>query len=305
MSKCSHTHEQLAERKPPKSGPARMATRLLEYARALRSPMAAIRAEVRRGIVERGIFDHLLTDEDVPRSLRGQEQLAFDPADLTPHDFRYTDSAQAHDEFMQWLREQHEQGVLTVISRDDNIYVRRALADGDRWAVARLRESGIAVEAGALPTEAFALSRQARGYAVPTFNRPMDASAVRLLFQRNYDQLEGITSDVSSQVGRVLSEGLSQGHGPQEVARNIADRIDSVGRTRSTLVARNELMLAHNTSARERYKANGVERVRILGSDPCDECDQYVGNVYPIDDIPKGGPPFHPRCVGTVSPILS
>ena len=257
--------------------------------------MAASRAEARRGLGVWGLFD------DVTNS---SEQLApaFDPDDLTPEDFRFDDEDQAHDRFMAWLRNQQEKGTLSVISRGDNIYVRRALSDGDRWAIARLREAGYDIAVTATSTEAYAPQQLASGAVGTTFNGAVPASTVRLLFQRNYDLLEGITSDTSNQSGRVLSEGLADGENPTVIARNIADRIDSVGRHRATLLARHEVMYAHNKSAEHRYRQQGVERVKILGNGPCVQCQPYVGNTYPLDNLPQGGPPFHPQCVGTIAP---
>lgn len=295
--------EQLA-RKKPLSGPANMATRQLSYARALRAPMAAIRAEARRGITERGIFDSVLDESGSERP----EQLApgFDPDDMTPSGFRFDDPAAAHGRFMDWLQDQQDRGVLGVIEDGDNIYIRRALADGDRWATARLREAGVSIEGGALPPAAFE-TRSLGGRASfvrGQFNQPIPASTVRLLYQRNYDLLEGITSDTSTQVGRVLSEGFAQGQGPRAIARDIADRIDSVGANRATLLARHEILYAHNTAAKERFGQQGVERVKILSTDPCPQCAAYAGNVYPLRDIPEGGPPWHPRCVCAPSPAV-
>lgn len=293
-----------------KSGPAEMATRQLEYARALRAPYAAIRAEMRRGIVERGIFDSVLDaagDGGDSAGLFEQLGPAFDPDDLTPDDFRFADPATASERFMDWLRRQQERGVLGAIDRGDNTYIRRALSDGDRWALLKLRENGLSVQGNALSAEAFRIRVNGSqvAYASADFNRPLNASTVRLLFTRNFDQLEDITTDTSSQISRILSEGLVAGEGPRDIAEGIADRIDSVGQHRATTMARHEILYAHNESAKARYRQQGVGRVKILGTNPCEICDPYVGNTYPINDIPEGGPPFHPNCVGAVSPAVS
>lgn len=308
MSSCHHDHgaEQLAGRKPPKSGPAREATRQREYAQKLRGRFGAINAEQRRGIVERGIFDSVGTG-DVGSSPAEQLASDWDAGDLTADEFRFDDPAAATERFMTWLERQHEAGVLSVIERDDNVYIRRALSDGDRWALARLREAGDrgARTLDSLTPQAFEITvrNDTAQFASPSFNIPIRASTVRLLFNRNFRLLEGITSDVETQLQRVLSEGLVAGENPRTIARDISDRIESVGKHRATLTARNEIMYAHNESARQRYKSRGVTELLVIGSDPCDEiCEPLVGETYPIDDLPRGGPPFHPQCVGATVP---
>jgi len=291
-----------------KGGPADMATRQLEYARALRAPYIAIRAELRRGIVDRGIFDGVVGAQSDGPSGAVSEQLApsFDPDDLTPDDFRFDDPAGADERFMDWLRRQQTRGVLETISRGDNIYIRRALSDGDRFALARLRENNISVQGNALPAEAFRIrtAGSQAAYAAMEFNRPLPASTVKLLFDRNFDQLEKITTDTAGQINRVLSEGLIAGQNPRDIAADIADRIDAVSYDRATTMARHEILYAHNESAKARYRQQGVARVKVLGTSPCDICDPYVGNEYLLTDLPEGGPPFHPNCVGSIAPAL-
>lgn len=285
----SHTHEQLARRQPPGTGEIGLKTLKRRYGQRLRGAWIKIRSEMRRGIVERDIFG-LTADTTGP--FTDVEQLAddFDPADLTPVGYDPTDDARNHRRFMAWLREQQRRGVLEIISRDNNIYVRRAADRGVRWAEARLREAGESVDHASLDA---------------VFRAPVSGSSLRLLYERNYDLLEGITSDVSSQISEELTRGFAEGLGPNEVAENIADRIDSVGQHRSTLLARNEIQYAANQASLRRYRSHGVTRVEILGTNPCPQCRPHVGETYAIDDPPTFGfPPYHPQCRCCVSPSL-
>lgn len=269
----------------PKSGPAQMSTRQRKYGQKLRGRFGAIAAEIRRGIIERDIFGL--------KESSGTERLAsdFNPDDLTPSGFRFGDDARNHRMFMAWLREQERQGVLSAISRGDNVYVRRAADDGVRWADQQLRKKGFDV-----PTSGPDVN--------VTFNAPVNANKLRLLYERNFDLLEGITTDVAKEISRTLSEGLSQGQNPRTIARTLTGRIDSVGKYRATVMARHEIMYAHNEFAKDRFQRFDVERVKILGSSPCPVCQPYVDNIYPLDDLPQGGPPFHPQCVGSLSPVV-
>ncbi|AUV81265.1 hypothetical protein C2R22_05970 [Salinigranum rubrum] len=274
-----------------------------EYAQKLRGRFGAINAEQRRGIVEHGIFDSV----DGTGSVR-TEQLASDwrADELTAEEFQFDDPAAATERFMDWLERQHEAGVLDVIERNDNVYIRRALSDGDRWALTKLRQAGdqVARTVERVPPGGYQINVQAdtARFAQPSFNVPLRASTVRLLFNRNYRLLEGVTADVEKEVQRVLSEGLVAGENPNTIARSLSGVLNGEAKNRSTLTARHEIMYAHNTSAKERFKSHGVADVVVLGSDPCPQCEPYVGETYPIDDLPQGGPPFHPQCVGTIAP---
>ena len=283
--------EQLAGREGPKSGPMQMKVRQQLYGQKLRGRFIKIRAELRRGIADRDIFD--LEDGSEPAS-GGGEQLAdsFDPESLTPAGYDPSDPARNHRRFMRWLHRQQQRGILDLVSREDNLYVRDAALDGARWANARLREAGVS-----LPDPG--------GAIVGAFAQPIPANTLRLLYQRNYDLLEGLTADVSRQVSETLTRGFAQGHGPERIARDISDRIDSVGLHRATLIARHETMYAANQASLHQFREANVAQVDVLGSDPCEDCAPLVaGGPYPIDDIPKGGPPFHPQCCGAVVPVI-
>ncbi len=279
-----------------------MASRQREYGQRLRAPFGKINAEIGRGVVSRDIFGY--HEDTSPSTVT--EQLApgdFDPDDLTPESFNPQDKAANQRRFMTWLREQQREGVLSIIHRNDNVYIRRALSDGDRWAIKKLREAGVEVSGGAASPEDFILPDAPMGTAT-SFNAPMSANGVRRLYERNFNLLQGITSDVSDEINDVLATGFAQGQNPSTIARTMSGRIQSVGKHRATLLARHEVMYAHNELAKDRYREYGVERVKILGSSPCKICRPYVGNIYPINDIPRGGPPYHPQCVGTTSPVV-
>lgn len=271
----SHDHhvEQLAA-KGPKSGHARMKTRQAEYESALRAPFAAISAEIRRGVGDRDIF------------AAGEQLADFSPDDLNPRDFRYLDPPQQHERFMTWLRRQQDKGVLTVIDRNGNPYVRDATHDGVRYAQRKLREAGVDVDMG----------------TAQAFDQVVDARQLNLLYSRNFELLEGITADVSKEISRELTDGFAQGKNPREIARSLTGRIDSIGKTRAEHLARYEIMNSHNIGSISRYDSAGVEKVDILTSKPCPQCSEIAANNPHTLQEARGLVPAHPSCVCTPSP---
>ena len=289
----SHSHglpsgvgwEQLApgQRKGPKSGPANMASVQRRYGQTLRGVYGAISAEAKRAVVERDFFGLRSNVEQLSDS-------AFDPSDLTPSAFSPDDPATNHQEFMDWLHEEQRRGILETFTKDNNTYVRKASNRGVKYAEKELRKAGYDVDSEDVAA---------------VFNRPAEANQLRLLFQRNYDQLEDVTADTASSISRVLSEGFGQGKNPTEIGRSITKQTE-LAKTRSTRIARYEVMNAHSTFTRRRYERAGVEKVEVLGSNPCTEiCAPIIaGNPYPLGEVPNGGPPFHPNCVDCLSPVM-
>lgn len=248
-----------------------------KYGAKLRGRFADIGTAIRGGVRDRDVF-----------GLTG-DALAHGPIRDVP-DFPFDSDSRKHGAFMSWLRQQIERGVLSVISRNENTYIRSAYQAGIQHADAKLYEEGIAVSDEDLQA---------------VFNRPIHQNTVELLYTRNFEALQGITNELSKQIGRELSNGLTQGWGADKMARALTDRVDSIGKTRATTLARTETLHSHNQASLRRYEGYDVEKVDILGHNPCDICEPIVaGGPYPIDNIPRGGPPFHPNCKGSVAPRI-
>ena len=310
---------------PHANDPSKTTTTQRKYAQKLRGRFANIRAEIRRGVAERDVlglsddddgegvtlsdllgskpvpddvterFVELLADQRYDAAEDLVEQLAsdFDPDDLQGRDFDFERLSRKHEEFMAWLREQQEAGVLDVISRDGNTYVRSAYERGVRnannWMDVEAPESGLAA----------------------ALQRPVHQDKLALLYERNFEALRGITDEVSRQISRELAQGLAEGVGPDEMARNLTDRIDKIGRTRATTLARTETMYAHNEATLTQYE-------RVKGSDAdvqiqaevstagdthvCEICAPWDGRVLSIERARSEGPPFHPRCRCVIRP---
>jgi len=154
------------------------------------------------------------------------------------------------------------------------------------------------------------------GYAVPTsrtvasdFNLPVHQDKVRLIYTRAYKGLKGITDEVDKQVSGVLAQGIAEGKGPREVAREINGRIDSIGKHRATLLARTEIIRAHHHATIQEYKNWGSVGVTILAewqtagdSRVCEKCNalarkrtRFGNGVYTLDQA-LGLIPAHPGC---------
>lgn len=284
MSACGHENENGGEalaRTPADVDPTRTKTTRKRYAQKLRAGFSKINTEVRRGVRDRDVFGL-----DV-----GSDALA----ERVPS-FRFTTDDQKTEEFLRWLRQQQEQDVLRTISTDRNTWVDSAYRRGVQHADTTARQAGVDVPANSLEV---------------TLRQPVHRDTLQLLYTRNFEALDGITSEVSRQVGRELTQGFAEGVGPEDMARRITDRVDSIGRTRATVLARTETINAHSTATLERYDELGVEEVGVKAEfmtagdlRVCPECASLDGEVFTVKEA-RGIIPVHPSCRCAWVPVAS
>lgn len=209
-------------------------------------------------------------------------------------DFGFVSDASKVEAFRRWLQRQIDEGILEVDGSWQRDFVRPAYAKGLRHAEARLRDHGLPVEAESLGQ---------------TFNQPIHASKLELLFTRNFTELEGITSSMGQSITRELTEGLSQGLNPREMARNLNGRVDAIGIKRARTMARTEVVRAHAESTITRFEQSGVEEVRgqaefaTAGDDRvCPICEGLDGDRFSLEEA-RGLIPVHPNCRCTWLPV--
>ena len=155
---------------------------------------------------------------------------------------------------------------------------------------------------------------------------PVHLERVAQMFLRNYENLKGITADMSKQLSVILSEGFINGQNPRTIAQNIIDAVktgnladigikDKLGRympteRRASLLARTECIAAHINGAVEECLRMGYEKGQIFaeyiaGYDDrvCDECARLHMEVFTLEEI-RNMIPMHPQCRCTFVPIV-
>lgn len=289
-----------------RSDPTRTKTLRKRYAQRLRGQLGKLNAAIRTSIVDQDIF--------------GLKQNAT-PKDPTPADvFQFTrDSTQA-DQFMDWLERQEKEGLLRIIERNDNPFIRSSYERGLDHAERELRTAGM--QTGDVPVQEI-------------FNRPVHQDAVQLLYTRNLQELQGITEAMNQQITRELADGFQKGLNPRDVARNITDRVNKVGKHRATVMARTEIINAHSEATLNRYERMGVENVTVRAelstagdNRVCPICASLEGKTYSLQEARSSSfdfdpsevdmdttpsmsgsyrmrPPLHPQCRCALVPVVS
>lgn len=142
-----------------------------------------------------------------------------------------------------------------------------------------------------------------------SFGRPETVDKIKLLASRSFSDLENVTEDVATKMGRHLVDGLTEGKNPRDVAKLMDEELD-LGGNRAEVIARTEIIRAHAEGQLDSMKSMGVEQVgaevefSTAGDDRvCPECSELEGQVYGIDDA-RGVIPVHPQCRCAWLPVV-
>ena len=236
-------------------------------------------------------------------------------APLPPKAFQFLRTPQKVAKFMQWMEQQEELGILErlVVPGSQglevpwtNTYIDSAYAKGIRHGNTALRKAGYgstAIGAGQL------------------LAHPIHADRVGIIHARTYEDLKSVTSVMNAQSRRLIAEGLTtglargiaEGKNPrliaQELYKDVANRVDKIGKVRARMIARTEVLNAHNEAAMAQYERAQAEIGRVilvdisLGANPCEIC---IGleqeGPYPLHEA-RGLVPAHPNCVCVTIPV--
>lgn len=109
-----------------------------------------------------------------------------------------------------------------------------------------------------------------------------------------------VGKDIQTELQKIAVEGYNNKMAPKELANEMANKIDTLSRTRAQTIARTETMRANNLSNLIAAKENGAKSYTISCDDAaCDLCLEVYGDeedvVFDIDDT-DNFPPFHPNC---------
>lgn len=135
-----------------------------------------------------------------------------------------------------------------------------------------------------------------------SFGRPVAIDKVKGLAGRVFTDLKGIDSAMETQMSRVLTDGLAQGKNPKVIARELNNRIEKIGKTRTKQLAQTEIIRAHAEGQLDAFERLGVEEVGVMaewstaGDDRvCPLCQALESNVMTVKEA-RGLIPRHVSC---------
>lgn len=233
------------------------------------------------------------------------QSIILDAQAISPRAFSFDRPAEKVDRFMSWLQLAQNDGILEVQQGARmasaantswmNTYIDSAYSKGVRDAAAKMRKGGASI---------------AESWTEQSFFRPIHADRLALIYTRAYSDLDGITKTMDQQISRILAQGIGEGRGPLEIARQINGRIDKIGITRARVLARTEIVSAHAEASLNAYEEAKIEGVEVeaefttAGDNAvCPECEALAGKVFTIAES-RGMIPVHPNCRCSFSPIV-
>lgn len=215
--------------------------------------------------------------------------------------WRFRTNAQKVKEYREWLTQQVNAGILKPVGGGISgkpwtaPYIESAYKKGSIRAYTDLRADELAAHPSLFEGGQKEFLRTA-------FSGPEAARKIELLYERAFNELDGITKVMEQQMSRVLAEGLSQGWGPRRIAKNLTDTVTNLNRTRANVLARTEIIRAHAEGQLDSYELLGVEELRLMAewSTAGDErvcilCGELEGVVMTVDEA-RGLIPRHPNC---------
>lgn len=201
-------------------------------------------------------------------------------------------------EFQGWLREQVGH---TITGQTQEQFWQGYIVRGWQQGAGRAFDDTNRARPRVSPEEELAYQGGRQQFLRDTFNNPVSRERVDLLAARTFDEMEDVGRDVVNRLSRTLVDGLIQGRGADEVARDLVEST-GFGLRRAENVARTELVRAHSEGQLDGFEQLGVEELGVLAEvmvtpdgNTCPECSALAGQTFTIDEA-RGMIPVHPSC---------
>lgn len=138
----------------------------------------------------------------------------------------------------------------------------------------------------------------------------VDTDALDFMTQYNLTLAGDIHRELSDGIKRTILSGIATGKGSDDIVRDLSKVIEdkdsfrqagtkvfSKAQYRMEMIARTEVMRAHNMGRLKFHQRVGVEKLEWLAADDermCEVCGRYDGKSFAIDKFPQQ--PAHPHC---------
>jgi SPP1 gp7 family putative phage head morphogenesis protein len=132
-------------------------------------------------------------------------------------------------------------------------------------------------------------------------NVPFHRERLAQLFDRNFTELKGFTSSMSTRIQRAIADGLTAGDNPRSLGKRISDSM-KLDRSRATTIVRTEIIRTNAEAQLNTFERFGVKGVQleaewITAEDDrvCPDCEDMNNKVFSIEEA-RGLIPLHPNC---------
>lgn len=203
--------------------------------------------------------------------------------------------------FREWLDGLLKAKVLSTVGAKGTPWLAKYVESAYRKGAVRAFTDSPAGKKARKGTTDF-LSGSTSQFLRSAFAKPEQLSKVKTLYTRAYDDLKGITADMSSKLGRILGEGIAHGKNPRVIATEITKAVKAIDKGRALKLARTEVIRAHAEGQLDSFEALGVDEVGIFAewstagdNKVCPKCKPLEGAVMTVKKA-RGLLPRHPNC---------
>ncbi len=146
----------------------------------------------------------------------------------------------------------------------------------------------------------------------------VDTDALDFLTQYNLTLAGDVHRELSDGIKRTLLSGIATGKGAGDIVRDLGEiivdkesfrqagtKVFSKAQYRMEMIARTEVLRAHNMGRLKFHERVGVQRLEWLAMDDermCLVCGGLDGKTFPIEGFPQQ--PAHPHCRCSSLPII-
>ncbi len=213
--------------------------------------------------------------------------------------WKFSDDPDKVASFKVWLKTQVE---VQLLSQSDKELWQRYVEQGFAKGAGRSFDDVKARHPAAMAETLDFTGGRREQFLRDAFGQPVAIEKVKLLAGRLYDDLDGVTKQMSTVMARTLTDGLVQGKSPRAIARDLSDNVDKIGKDRALLIAHTEIIRAHAEGQLLALRQLGVEEVGVMvewsttgDAKVCPQCKPMEGVVLTLDEA-TGLIPRHPRC---------
>lgn len=284
---------------PLKVDPQRLGMLRRVFLGAVRGEFKTLQSQLWEHVVTRDVF-----------GLRDIKPLSFNTQ------WKYLSLDQQQTNFQQWLKQGFRQ---TLLRRDPNTnapwispYVQQAYHRGVVRSFGdthRLRRT--------MRPEWY--QAQEQQFLRMTLGTPQGHTKEKVVVNRAFDQLKGVTDDIMKNTSRIVTVGLTARVQPQVLALRLISEIKGIKTpvskrksivlnarkrrgtdARAAAIVSTESSYAHAEGQLDALDALGLEDVDVLaewinGLNPCPDCEELEGTRWKLEDA-YGLIPLHPHC---------
>lgn len=187
--------------------------------------------------------------------------------------------------------------LLTQISNEIELILRRAYMGTElptplsNWYMYSAVDQAYEQGTGLAVTNLNVISDEYTRSLVDVVTSPPYINRVALVRARVFEEMEGLTASVKSDIAGTLARGMEAGEGPRAIAKRISERT-GVSKSRAVRIARTEINTAHRRARRAEAKdaqdrlgiRTGLLHISALSPTTRTTHARRNGRVYSIQD---------------------